>query len=154
MNNLITEDGYKKLKSEFERLTSQRPEVIKSISVARAQGDLSENAEYHAAKERQKFLEEKISQIGERLSSVRIIKRSQINADKVSFGTTVLLYDIDNDSEITYRIVGQDESDPKKGMISITSPIGKALIGRSEEDEVEIKIPSGIKHFEIEKITV
>jgi len=154
MNNLITEEGYKRLQEEFDRLKKQRPEIIKSISVARAQGDLSENAEYHAAKEKQKFLENKISEIGKRLASVKVIKSSQINTDRVSFGSKVLLYDIDNDSEISYRIVGQDETDPQNGMISVTSPIGRALIGKAVGEEVTIKIPSGIKHFEIEEITV
>ncbi len=154
MNNLITEEGYKRLQEEFDRLKKQRPEIIKSISVARAQGDLSENAEYHAAKEKQKFLENKISEIAKRLGSVKVIKTSQINTDRVSFGSKVLLYDIDNDSEISYRIVGQDETDPQNGMISVTSPIGRALIGKAVGEEVTIKIPSGIKHFEIEEITV
>ncbi len=154
MNSLITEDGYIVLKAEYEKLKLERPKVIASIATARAQGDLSENAEYHAAKEKQKFLEDKLSRIGSRLSMVRIVKKSNIHTEQVSFGVKVLLYDIDNDAEITYRIVGQDEYDPKKGLISIVSPIGNALMGKVEGDEVEILIPSGVKHFEIEKITI
>ncbi len=154
MNNLITEDGYKALKAEYERLKLERPKAIASIATARAQGDLSENAEYHAAKEKQRFLEDKLSRIGSRLSIVRIVKKSNIRTDQVSFGVKVLLYDIDNDTEVTYQIVGQDEYDPKKGLISIASPIGHALVGKTEGDEVEIVIPSGVKHFEIEKITL
>ncbi len=154
MNNLITEDGYKALKAEYERLKLERPKAIASIATARAQGDLSENAEYHAAKEKQKFLEDKLSRIGGRLSIVRIVQKADIRTDQVSFGVKVLLYDIDNDTEVTYRIVGQDEYDPKKGLISIASPIGYALVGKTEGDEVEIIIPSGVKHFEIEKITL
>ncbi len=154
MNSLITEDGYIALKAEYEKLKLERPKVIASIATARAQGDLSENAEYHAAKEKQKFLEDKLSRIGSRLSAVRIVKKSNIHTEQVSFGVKVRLYDIDNDTETTYRIVGQDEYDPKKGLISIVSPIGHALMGKVEGDEVEILIPSGVKHFEIEKITI
>ncbi len=150
---LITPEGYKKLLEEMEDLQKrQRPEIIKEIEEARAKGDLSENAEYHAAKEKHALIENRISELSEKINNAQIVDPNTVPKDRVNFGCTVVLYDIDNDEEIKYMIVGEDESDPSKGKISINSPIAKALLGKEEGDEIEVQVPAGTRRFEIEEI--
>ncbi len=147
----LTERGAQMLRDELKQLKSrERPDIIKAIAEARAHGDLKENAEYHAAKERQSFVEGRIKDIEGKLSHAQILDVSAINAGgKVIFGATVELYDIDGDSEVAYQIVGQDEASIKDGLISVTSPIARALIGKTEGDEVTVATPGGEVAYEI-----
>jgi len=148
-----TKEGLERLKEELERLERvEKPENIKAIEEARSHGDISENAEFHAAKERQSFLESKINELRRIIGSSEIIDVEDGPADRVVFGKTVLLYDIQEDLEISYRLVGPYESDPDKGKISVTSPLGQALIGREVGDEIKVRTPAGIKEFEILEI--
>ena len=150
----ITRNGYNQLHKELENLRKVvRPQVIKAIEEARAHGDLSENAEYGAAKERQSFVETKILQIEQKLANSEIIDASAFPSDKVGFGSVVSLENQNNGGEVTYQIVGPDESDIKSGKISITSPLGKALIGKEVNEEITVQTPGGIKKFTILKIT-
>jgi len=145
-------EGYEKLQTEVRHLkTVERPAVIEAIEEARAHGDLSENAEYHAAKERQGQIEAQIADIEDRLSRAMVIDPTTLSGDKVVFGATVHLLD-ENDKPIKYQIVGETEADAKVGRISYSSPLGRALIGRNVGDEVEFSAPSGDKYYEIEKI--
>jgi transcription elongation factor GreA len=142
-------EGYQKLQNDVRHLKSvERPLVIDAIEEARAHGDLSENAEYHAAKERQGQIEAQIADIDDRLSRAMVIDPSTLSGDKVVFGATVHLVD-ENEKAITYQIVGETEADAKVGRISYSSPLGRALIGRSVGDEVEFSAPSGDRYFEI-----
>ena len=148
----MTNEGYRKLEAELHRLKAEeRPRIIQQISDARAHGDLSENAEYHAAKERQGQVEAMIADIDDRLSRAMVIDPSTLSGDKVIFGATVHLLDED-DNKIKYQIVGETEADAKVGRISYASPLGRALIGRQVGEEVEFSAPSGDKYFEISKI--
>lgn len=150
----ITRNGYNQLHKELENLRKVvRPQVIKAIEEARAHGDLSENAEYGAAKERQSFVETKILQIEQKLANSEIMDASAFPSDKVGFGSVVSLENQNNGGEVTYQIVGPDESDIKSGKISITSPLGKALIGKEVNEEITVQTPGGIKKFTILKIT-
>ena len=151
----ITKRGAEKLKAELHKLkTVDRPWVINAISEARAQGDLSENAEYEAAKDRQGFIEGRIQEIEGKLSAALIIDPSAVDAEgKVVFGSTVELEDADSGDSVTYQIVGEDEADLKLGLINIGSPIARAMIGKSEGDTAEVQAPGGIKHFEIVKVS-
>ena len=151
----ITVAGLKKIKSELEDLKNiQRPKVVEAIAEARSHGDLKENAEYHAAKEQQGFIEGRIKEIEGKLANAQEVDITAINAQgKVVFGSTVAVIDLQNDQKITYRIVGEDESDIKLGMISYTSPIARALIGKSEGDEIIFQAPGGEKEYEILQIT-
>jgi len=144
-------EGYEKLQTQARALKSERPQVIDAIEEARAHGDLSENAEYHAAKERQGQIEAMIADIDDRLSRAMVIDPSTLSGDKVVFGATVHLRDED-DKKIKYQIVGETEADARVGRISYASPLGRALIGRSKGEEVEFSAPSGDKYFEIAKI--
>ena len=145
-------EGYEKLQTDVRHLkTVERPAVIDAIEEARAHGDLSENAEYHAAKERQGQIEAQIADIEDRLSRALVIDPSTLSGDKVIFGATVHLLDED-DKPIKYQIVGETEADAKLGRISYASPLGRALIGRQVGEEVEFSAPSGDKYFEISKI--
>lgn len=145
-------EGYEKLQSDVRHLkTVERPAVIDAIEEARAHGDLSENAEYHAAKERQGQIEAQIADIEDRLSRAMVIDPTTLSGDKVVFGATVHLLD-ENDKEIVYQIVGETEADAKRGRISYSSPLGRALIGRTVGDEVEFSAPSGDKYYEIAKV--
>jgi transcription elongation factor GreA len=149
----ITREGLEKLRDELSRLeTIERPMNINAIAEARSHGDLSENAEYHAAKERQSFLEGKINELKEALGRAEVILADDGPTDRVVFGRTVLLYDLDTEKEVSYQLVGPYESSPENGRISIESPLGRGLIGRSVGDEVAIKIPRGIQEFEILEI--
>ena len=147
----ITKIGAEKLKAELHQLkTVDRPWVINAISEARAQGDLSENAEYEAAKDRQGFVEGRIQEIEGKLSVAQIIDPSQIDAGgKVVFGSTIELEDEDSGAKVTYQIVGEDEADIKFGRVNISSPIARALIGKDEGDSVEFQAPGGLKRYEI-----
>ncbi len=144
-------EGYEKLQAQARTLKAERPQVIDAIEEARAHGDLSENAEYHAAKERQGQIEAMIADIDDRLSRAMVIDPSTLSGDKVVFGATVELLD-ENDKKIVYQIVGETEADAKVGRISYSSPLGRALIGRNVGDEVEFSAPSGDRYFEIAKI--
>jgi transcription elongation factor GreA len=149
----ITPAGHEKMKAELDHLLKvARPENVKAIAEARAHGDLSENAEYHAAKERQSFIEGRIQELQSKISRANVIDPSTIAHDKVAFGATVTLMDLDTDEEKTYTIVGSEEADAKNGFISIDSPVGRALIGKSEGDEVIIKIPAGTCEYEVVSI--
>jgi transcription elongation factor GreA len=147
----ITKRGAEKLKAELHRLkTVDRPGVINAISDARAQGDLSENAEYEAAKDRQGFIEGRIQEIEGKLAAAQIIDPATVEAGgKVVFGATVELEEEDSGDKVTYQIVGEDEADLKEGLINISSPIARALIGKEEGDTAEVQAPGGIKHYEI-----
>ena len=147
----MTVRGHELLKIELKKLKStDRPAVIKAIAEAREHGDLKENAEYHAAKDQQGFIEGRIKELEGKLSHVQVIDVTQINAGgKVIFGSTIKLLDDDTEKEITYRIVGQDEADIKTGLISYTSPIARALIGKVEGDAVEFSAPDGEKSYEV-----
>jgi transcription elongation factor GreA len=147
----ITKRGSEKLKAELHQLkTVDRPWVINAISEARAQGDLSENAEYEAAKDRQGFIEGRIQEIDGKLSAAQIIDPLEVNAaGRVVFGATVQLQDEDSGAKMTYQIVGEDEADLKLGLVNISSPIARALIGKEEGDTAVVQAPSGEKHYEI-----
>jgi transcription elongation factor GreA len=144
-------EGQKKLEADLSRLKAERPEVIDAIEEARAHGDLSENAEYHAAKERQGQIEAMIGDIEGKLSRAMIIDPLTLSGDKIVFGATVTLLDEDN-KPIRYQIVGETEADAKSGRISYASPLGRALIGRKVEDDVEVTVPSGDKYYQVSKI--
>lgn len=144
--------GFEALQSDLHRLkTVERPGVVEAIEEARAHGDLSENAEYHAAKERQGHIEAMIAEFEDRLSRAQVIDPTKLSGSKVVFGGTVSLIDED-DKTVVYQIVGQFEADAKSGRISYTSPLGRALIGRQVGDEVEVMTPSGEKYYEIAKV--
>jgi transcription elongation factor GreA len=146
----MTPEGYRRLQEELKHLIRvERPRVIQDISEARDHGDLSENAEYDAAKNNQGFIEGRISEINGKMARAQVIDPAEMDTDKVVFGATVKLFDVESENEVTYRIVGQDEADIKVGLISINSPVAKALIGRSADDEVHIKVPSGTRVYEI-----
>ncbi len=147
----MTVRGAELMREELKRLKSvDRPDIIKAIAEARAHGDLKENAEYHAAKERQGFIEGRIKEIEAKLSNIQEIDVTTIDAKgKVVFGSTVEVLDVESNAETVYRIVGEDEADIKTGLISFTSPIARALIGKNEGDEVSFSAPGGEKHYEI-----
>lgn len=149
----MTKEGHQNLHAELKKLKfTERPMVIQAIAEARAHGDLSENAEYHAAKEKQSFIEGRIIEIGDKLARAQVIETENLSADKVVFGVTVLLADIDTGDEVKYRIVGVDEADLKAGKISVTSPVARALIGHPVGDSVKVNVPSGVREYEILKI--
>ena len=152
---LLTTKGAKKLKDDLKRLKStDRPKVIAAIAEARAHGDLSENAEYSAAKEQQGFIEGRIRELESMLPSAEIIEPANLNSQgKIVFGATVELFDEEGDTEVTYQIVGEQEADLNQGQISLGSPIARALIGKEEGDEVVVRAPAGDKNFEILKIS-
>ena len=150
----ITVIGEKKLRKELDNLTNiERPKVIDAISVAREHGDLKENAEYHAAREQQSFIEGRIKDIKLKLSNSEIVDPKKITTDKVVFSAQVKLYDLNDEKEIIYSIVGDDEADIKSGMISVNSPIARSLIGKKEGDIASVEAPSGKKEFEILNIS-
>jgi transcription elongation factor GreA len=149
----MTAEGYAALDAELKRLkTVERPSVIQAIAEARAHGDLSENAEYHAAKDRQSFIEGRVAEIEDKIARAQIIDVSKLSGKQVKFGATVQLLDEDSGGKSKYKIVGEDESDVKGGKISITSPIARALIGKEEGDVVEVMAPGGAKSYEIVKV--
>ncbi len=147
----VTVEGHEKLQAELKQLKSvERPNVIRAIAEARAHGDLKENAEYHAAKEQQGFIEGRINEIESKLSNLQVIDVTAVNAKgRIVFGSTVELIDEATGSEIVYKIVGEDEADIKTGKISYTSPIARALIGKNEGDVVKVSAPGGEKEYEV-----
>jgi len=151
----LTKRGADKLKAELHQLKAfERPAVISAIAEARAQGDLSENAEYDAAKDKQGFVEGRIKEIEGKLSAAQIIDPSELHADgRVVFGATVALEDEATGQKVTYQIVGEDEADLKLGLININSPIARALIGKEEGDAVEVQAPGGLRHYEVVSVS-
>lgn len=147
----VTVRGAELLKEELQRLRGvDRPNIIQAIAEARAQGDLSENAEYESAKERQSFIEGRIAELEAKLSNIQIIDPATLNAEgRIVFGATVNLEDLDTGDVKTYQIVGDDEADIKNGKISISSPIARALIGKTEGDIAEVNAPGGVKEYEV-----
>lgn len=149
----MTAEGYAALDAELKRLKSEeRPAVISAIAEARSHGDLSENAEYHAAKERQSFIEGRVAELEDKLARAQVIDVSRLSGKTVKFGATVKVYDEDTEEEAAYKIVGEDEADVRSGKVSISSPIARALIGKEEGDIVEVATPGGHKSYEILKI--
>ncbi len=149
----MTIEGHAALQAELHRLkTVERPRIIQAIAEARSHGDLSENAEYHAAKEAQGLNEARIAELDDKLSRAEVIDVSQLSGDTVKFGARVTLRDEDTEEKVTYRIVGEFEADVKAGTISITSPIARALIGKEVGDWVEVTTPRGIRTYEILKV--
>ena len=149
----MTQSGYKALEEEINQLKSgERPSIIKMIAEARAHGDLSENAEYHAAKERQAFIEGRVMELEDQLGRADVIDVSKMSGTTVKFGATVSLVDEDTDEKKKFQIVGDLEADAKKGRISISSPIARALIGKGKGDTVEVAAPGGARSYEILKV--
>lgn len=149
----MTAEGYHALDEDLKRLkTIERPSVIAAIAEARAHGDLSENAEYHAAKERQGWIEGQIADIEDRMARAQVIDVSKLSGSQVKFGATVSVVDEDTEDAARYQIVGEHEADVKSGKISITSPIARAMIGKETGDVVEVNTPGGVKSYEIVKV--
>jgi transcription elongation factor GreA len=149
----MTREGLEKLRAELGRLESvEKPQNIRAIEEARGHGDLSENAEYHAAKERQSFLEGKINELKAIIGKSEVLKVESGPADRIVFGRTAFLYNLQTDEEVTYQLLGPYESDPEKGKISVTSPLGQALIGKEAGDEISVTTPGGVQEFEILEI--
>jgi transcription elongation factor GreA len=149
----MTPRGYEALKTELKKLKSvDRPANIKDIEEAIAHGDLSENAEYHAAKEKQAHIAGRMAMLDDRIARAQVIDSAGQEADKVRFGATVRLSDIETSDEVSYAIVGEEEADAKQGRISITSPVARALMGREVGDEIEVKVPKGRREFEVLEI--
>ncbi|MBD1399275.1 transcription elongation factor GreA [Pelovirga terrestris] len=150
----MTVEGHRRLQEELKTLIRvERPKVVQDIAEARSHGDLSENAEYDAAKERQGFVEGRIQELNDKIARAQVIDPATIKSDKIVFGATVTVFDVDTEKEATYQIVGEDEADIKHGKISITSPVGKALIGHQVDEEVRIVVPSGVRVYEITRIS-
>lgn len=146
----MTPEGYQRLVEDLQRLkTVERPKNVQEIEEARAQGDLSENAEFHAAKERQSLLDVQIREIEDRIARAQVIDVTKLSGDRVVFGATVTLVEGDTDKTVVYRIVGEHEAEPKNGKISVASPVARSLIGRQVGDEVKVQTPSGVRTFEI-----
>jgi transcription elongation factor GreA len=150
----MTKQGAQQLKDELYRLKhEERPKVVDAIATAREHGDLSENAEYDAAKEQQAFVEARIRELEDKIARAQVIDPAELDMDTVAFGATVDLVDEDSGKEVQYQIVGDEEADIKQHKISINAPIARALIGRAEEDVVEVQAPGGSRNYEIVKIT-
>lgn len=149
----MTAEGHAALQAELKVLKSvERPSIIAAISEARSHGDLSENAEYHAAKEKQSFIEGRISELDDKLARADIINISKLGGKKIRFGATVTIIDVDSEETFTYKIVGEDEANVKEGKVSITSPLARAMIGKEEGDEAEVAAPSGARAYEVSKV--
>lgn len=148
----MTPDGHAALSAELASLKAERPKISQEIGVAREHGDLKENAEYHAAKEKQGLCEARIAEIEDKLSRAEVIDPTTLSGDKVKFGAIVELEDMDNGTMVTYRLVGPDESDIKEGKISITSPVARALVGREVGDEVRVQAPGGVRNYEVSDV--
>jgi transcription elongation factor GreA len=144
-------EGYERLTSDLKALRAERPMIVDAIEEARAHGDLSENAEYHAAKERQGQVEAQIAELEDKVSRAQIIDPRTLSGDRIIFGATVTLLD-ENDKAIRYQIVGQTEADANKGRISYSSPLARALIGKQVGDDIEVTVPSGEKFYSVDKI--
>jgi transcription elongation factor GreA len=149
----MTESGYLRLQEELKNLkTVERPAIIQAIASAREHGDLSENAEYHAARERQSFTEGRINELEDKISRAQVIDVSKLDGDSVKFGATVTVADEETDEESTYQIVGELEADIASGLLSVTSPMARALIGKGVGESVEVSTPRGVKDYEIVKV--
>jgi len=149
----MTREGYAKLESDLKQLkTDDRPRNVREIEEARAHGDISENAEFHAAKERQSHIETRIRQLEDKLARAIVIDPSGPAPEQIRFGVTVVLLDTETDEEVTYTIVGEDESDAANGRISINSPIARALLGKAVDDLIRVSVPKGTRQFEIREI--
>ena len=149
----MTPNGYARLQEELKRLkTEDRPAIVKEIETARAHGDISENAEFHAAKERQSHIETRIRQVEDKLARAQVIDPSGPAPDAVRFGVTVVLLDSETNEEVTYTLVGEDEADAARGLISFNSPIARALLGKRVDDEVTVRVPKGKREFEIRDV--
>jgi transcription elongation factor GreA len=149
----MTPQGHQRLEEELRRLKAEdRPNIIRAISEARAHGDLSENAEYHAAKEKQAFIEGRIAELEDKTSRAEVIDPAQMSGSSVKFGATVVVIDEDSEEESCFQIVGADESDIDNGRISITSPMARALIGKEAGDQVEVLAPSGSRFYEVASV--
>ena len=149
----MTRAGYQKLEEELRRLkTEERPRIVKEIEVARSHGDISENAEFHAAKDRQSHVEGRIRIVEDRLARAQVIDPSGQAPTAVRFGATVVLVDAETEEQVTYRLVGEDESDVSSGLISITSPVARAILGRGIEETVTVRVPRGTREFTILEI--
>ena len=150
----MTKDGLQKLKSELENLKNiERPKIIKAISEAREHGDLSENAEYHAAREKQSFIEGKVSELENKISRAEVIDTSSFDNSRVAFGATVEITDLSNEKKHIYKIVGVDEADIEKNLISISAPLCKAMINKTIDDVIEVNTPNGVKEYQINSIS-
>jgi transcription elongation factor GreA len=146
----MTSEGYSRLQEEAKRLKSvERPAIIRAIAEARTHGDLSENAEYHAARERQSFIEGRLMELEDKIARAEVIDTSKLSGLVVKFGATVTLADEETDEEQTFRIVGEDEADVKDGRLSVASPLARALIGKGKGDSVEVSTPRGAKSYEV-----
>lgn len=151
---IMTRSGYEKLKNELTLLrTDKRLEIANKLEEARAFGDLSENAEYHAAKEEQEKLEGRISRLEYKLNKAKIVDFDDIDTSHANLGTTIIIQDMDNEASYTYMLVGTEESDPKENKISVSSPVGKAVIGKSVGDEVSVRVPKGLRRLKIVEIS-
>ena len=149
----MTAAGYRALNDELNRLKSvDRPKIINEVEIARAHGDLRENAEYHAAREKYGFIEGRISALADKIATAQVINISELSGEKVIFGATVVLEDINAGDEVRYQIVGEDESDVKQGRISYLSPLARSLLGKEAGDEVEVRAPGGTKTYEILRV--
>ena len=149
----ITASGFKAMEAELKNLkTVERPEIIKAIAEARGHGDLKENAEYHAAKEKQSFIEGRIMELQGRIAGADVIDVAALTGDQIKFGATVKLIDEDTEEKVVYQIVGEYEADIKKNMLSNTAPISRALMGKKKGDSVEVKTPKGSKNYEIVEV--
>jgi transcription elongation factor GreA len=152
--NPITPEGYTKLREELNNLRSvERPKVIQMIATAREHGDLSENAEYHAARDRQSFIEGRVKDLENKLALAEVIDPSKLSGSRVAFGATVKLSNTQTDEEVVYRLMGADEADLEKGSISVTSPLARSLIGKEVGDEVKVRMPGGERVYEILEVT-
>jgi transcription elongation factor GreA len=146
----MTPRGYALLEEELRRLRAEdRPRIVREIEVARAHGDISENAEYHAAKERQGQIEARLRQLEDRLARAQVIDPREQSGERVVFGATVVLIDVESEERTTYTIVGEDEADVNQGMISVTSPVARAIMGREEGASVQVRVPKGMRELEI-----
>jgi len=148
----MTPEGHAALTAELNSLKAERPKISQEIGIAREHGDLKENAEYHAAKEKQGLCEARIAEIEDKLSRAEIIDPSTLGGTKVKFGATVQLEDMDSGKVVTYRLVGPDESDLKQGKISITSPVARAIVGKEVGDEVQVATPGGVRNYEVSDV--
>ena len=149
----MSKAGYQQLRNELDRLERvERPDVVRAIEVARAHGDLSENAEYHAAKERQGMIEGRIMELKNKVARAEVIDCTKVNCSRAVFGTVVTLLDMESEEEITYQLLGPEEADVKKGSISVLSPLGKSLLGKTVGEDVKAKTPGGMREFEVVEI--
>lgn len=148
----MTPQGSQKLKEALARLKEERPRISKDIETAREHGDLKENAEYHAAKERQGMVEAQIKDLEDKLSRAEVIDPTKLSGSKIRFGATVTLLNIDSNEAATYQIVGADEADVDKGLISVSAPLARALIGKEEGDEVRVQLPGGVRNYEVQAV--